>query len=47
LRLIVEVDGASHEDKWEADQRREEWLKLQGYEVVRVTNADVNDLDAD
>ena len=44
--LLVEVDGASHEDKAYTDRRRKEWLTRQGYKVVRLTNADVTDLDA-
>ena len=46
IRLVVEVDGESHADKAHADQRREEWLMREGYRIVRLTNADVNDLDA-
>jgi len=45
-KLIVELDGMSHEDKAEYDRRRTQWLEQQGYRVIRVTNADVNDLDA-
>ena len=45
-KLVVEVDGASHRDKFDYDKRREEYLKQQGYRVVRITNADVNDRDA-
>lgn len=47
LKLIVEVDGSSHDCKAEYDGRREESLKQKGYRVVRVSNEDVNnDLDA-
>jgi len=45
-KLVVELDGMSHEDKAEYDRRRTQWLEQQGYRVIRVTNADVNDLDA-
>jgi len=45
-RLVVELDGMSHEDKFEYDRRRQEWLEQEGYRVIRLANADVNDLDA-
>lgn len=46
-RLIVELDGMSHDDKQNRDAQRERWLKEQGYRIVRVTNWDVNeDLEA-
>ena len=47
LNLIVELDGMSHEEKGDRDERRDQWLKEQGYRVFRVTNWDVNeDLEA-
>jgi very-short-patch-repair endonuclease len=46
LKLIVEIDGESHRDKIKYDRDREDFLKQQGYRLVRVTNADVSDLDA-
>jgi very-short-patch-repair endonuclease len=46
-KLIVELDGMSHESKLESDRTREHWLREQGYRVLRVTNADVGeDLEA-
>ena len=45
-KLIVELDGMSHMDRGEDDRRRGEWLTSQGYHVLRVTNTDVDDLDA-
>jgi very-short-patch-repair endonuclease len=46
-RLVVEVDGMSHEDKQEQDAQREMYLREQGLRVFRVTNSDVNeDLEA-
>jgi very-short-patch-repair endonuclease len=46
-RLIVELDGSSHEDKLESDTTRTEWLTRQGYRVLRITNQDVTaELDA-
>jgi very-short-patch-repair endonuclease len=47
LKLIVELDGSSHEDKLESDAARTQWLSTQGYRVWRVTNQDVReDLEA-
>ena len=43
LKLIVELDGSSHEDKLESDITRSQWLTDQGYRVLRVTNWDVNE----
>ena len=49
-RLVIEPDGAIHENLPEvaaADFVREEWLKGQGYRVLRLSNKQVlNDLDA-
>lgn len=47
IKLIVELDGMSHDDKQNRDAVRERWLIGQGYRLVRVTNWDVNeDLEA-
>ena len=40
-RLIVEVDGCSHDDRGEADRTRERALSEHGYRVLRVSNDDV------
>jgi very-short-patch-repair endonuclease len=45
-KLVVELDGMSHEDKAEHDRQRQQWLVEQDYRVIRLTNTDVNDLDA-
>ena len=46
-RLVVEIDGMSHDDKQDRDAIRDRWLKEQGYRILRVTNWDVNeDLEA-
>jgi very-short-patch-repair endonuclease len=42
-RLLVEVDGDSHNGTVERDAGRDEWLSLQGYRTLRVTNNDVRD----
>ena len=41
IRLVVEVDGESHEGRQEADKQRQEFLEAFGYRVFRVTNDDV------
>ena len=40
-RLIVEVDGRSHDRRRLEDEQRERWLQSQGYCVLRVTNDEV------
>ncbi len=41
LRLIVELDGFSHEMRQDHDQRRDRYLAEQGYAMLRFTNAEV------
>jgi len=41
IGLVVEVDGASHEDRDEHDRKRTEYLEQQRLRVFRVTNTDV------
>ena len=38
LRLCVELDGASHDYKYEYDEQRTEYLRRQGIRVVRFEN---------
>ncbi|MGH6694002.1 endonuclease domain-containing protein [Sphingopyxis sp.] len=48
-RMIVEVDGMAHDlgDRPERDLARDEWLRGQGFVVVRVAAAEVlRDVDA-
>jgi very-short-patch-repair endonuclease len=46
-KIVVEVDGMSHEEKLVQDQRKTTYLQQQGLMVYRVTNEDVTrDLDA-
>jgi very-short-patch-repair endonuclease len=46
-RLVVEVDGRSHDGQGEADRERERALGEMGLRVVRVSNDDViHDVDA-
>ena len=47
LKLIVELDGMSHDESGDRDEGRKRWPDEQGYRVLRVTNWDVNeDLEA-
>ena len=46
-RLIVELDGSQHLDNPEHDQRRDRYLKSQGFQVIRFTNDKVfTDMEA-
>ena len=40
-RLVIEVDGPSHELTFDADARRTRWLEDQGFRVVRFSNDQV------
>ncbi len=40
-RLIVEVDGDTHAHQVAYDDHRTAWLATEGFNLVRVTNADV------
>jgi very-short-patch-repair endonuclease len=39
--LVVEVDGGQHQENADYDQRRDAWLKEQGYIVLRFWNHEV------
>ena len=39
-KLILEIDGGQHSDN-AGDRRRDEWLKAQGFHVLRFWNNDV------
>ncbi|MDR3424753.1 MAG: DUF559 domain-containing protein [Alphaproteobacteria bacterium] len=41
LRLIVEVDGLSHDTRLDQDKRRDAYLRKVGYEVMRFMDEDV------
>jgi len=44
--LVVEIDGSSHNDKEEYDEKREEFLKSLGLKVFRTNDLNVlHDLD--
>ena len=40
-KLIVELDGYSHDTRIEHDRRRDAFLKAEGYDVLRFANGDV------
>ncbi len=42
-RLIIKVDGTSHDDKKEYDKIRQKFLELEGFKVVRFRNRAVNE----
>jgi very-short-patch-repair endonuclease len=39
-KLVVELDGPSHDIAYQRDQRRDAWLASQGYRVIRILNDD-------
>jgi very-short-patch-repair endonuclease len=41
LKLVIELDGMSHETSADYDQARDAWMAAQGYRVLRFLNADV------
>ncbi|WP_425390859.1 endonuclease domain-containing protein [Ekhidna sp.] len=41
LRLVIEIDGRSHQFKVADDRARDEFLKNQGYQVVRFSEREV------
>ncbi|HZP81773.1 MAG TPA: endonuclease domain-containing protein [Chthonomonadaceae bacterium] len=41
--LLIEVDGSSHDTTVERDSARDEWLQAQGYQTLRIPNAEVRD----
>jgi len=40
-RLIVEADGGQHNEQIEYDTRRDNWLRSQGFNVLRFWNNDI------
>lgn len=43
LKLVVELDGFSHDVAPERDMTRDRWMRDHGYRVLRFTNADVSE----
>ena len=40
-RLVIELDGGQHAANQEYDHSRSEWLRSQGFKVIRFWNNDV------
>lgn len=40
-KLVIELDGSQHVDQAEYDARRTEFIRSQGYHILRVWNSDV------
>ena len=40
-KLVIEVDGDSHDERREYDEKRTYWINQRGVRVVRYTNDDV------
>ena len=40
-KLVIEVDGDTHDSDNARGERRTAWLNEQGYQVIRLTNRDV------
>jgi len=46
-RVVIELDGRSHDDRFERDAARQSWLEGQGFRVIRIANDDVlGDIEA-
>ena len=41
LKIVIEIDGGQHAEQMERDARRTEFLKSEGYRVLRFWNIDV------
>ena len=41
-RLVIELDGSQHFDNAEYDKKRDEYLRSQGFEVIRIWNNDID-----
>ncbi len=47
VKLVIEVDGDSHDERGEYDEKRTYWMNGRGLTVIRFTNEDVlKNLDA-
>ncbi len=40
-KIIIEVDGVSHDYKVKKDRKREEYLESHGYRIIRVREKDI------
>ncbi|EPR08849.1 hypothetical protein M527_08945 [Sphingobium indicum IP26] len=41
LRLMIELDGESHDHSVQYDSRRDDYCRSRGYRILRFSNADV------
>ena len=41
LNLVIEIDGSSHDDKYEYDKRRDEYMEKLGLRVIRISDEGV------
>ena len=41
LKLVIEIDGSSHNDKYEYDRERDEYLQSLGLTVLHLDNSDI------
>ncbi len=40
-RIVIEIDGGQHADQQDYDSRRDDWLRAQGFRVLRFWNNEV------
>ena len=40
-KLVIEIDGSSHDNKYEYDKERDEYMKALGIRVIRISDKDV------
>ena len=41
INMVIEIDGRSHDNKYEYDQERDEYMKSLGIFVLRISDIDV------
>ena len=41
LGLVIEIDGSSHDNKYEYDKMRDEYLQSLGLTVLHIENSDI------
>jgi very-short-patch-repair endonuclease len=47
VKLLIELDGCSHEGQEEYDEARQKWLEDQGWTVMRFSNFEVTENPTD
>ena len=40
-KMVIEIDGWSHDDKYEYDKERDEYMKSLGIHVLRISDKDI------